>query len=198
MTLLSVNVNKFALLRNARGTNHPNLIDICKQCIQFGAEGITVHPRPDQRHAKYSDLPMISNLVGGFSVYSYRIAKPSIAELSNGGSSTLEGRGTAKILLCAPSKVHDSVPISMLVWNEISNASSNVMKYGASDITLRKGRVCLIVSVNRQPHELPRFGKNNGGCCYYSFDKWFGYYYCLIIWNSFRRMVIFFEESISC
>ena len=63
MTLLSINVNKFALLRNARGTDYPNLINICKKCIKFGAQGITVHPRPDERHAKFSDLPEISNLV---------------------------------------------------------------------------------------------------------------------------------------
>ena len=63
MTLLSINVNKFALLRNARGTDHPNLIDVCKKCIEFGADGITVHPRPDERHAKFSDLSNISNLV---------------------------------------------------------------------------------------------------------------------------------------
>jgi len=63
MTLLSINVNKFALLRNAREANHPNLIDICKQCIKFGAQGITVHPRPDERHTKFSDLIDISNLL---------------------------------------------------------------------------------------------------------------------------------------
>ena len=64
MTLLSINVNKFALLRNARGTDHPNLIDICKKCIKFGIQGITVHPRPDERHTKFSDLSKISNLLG--------------------------------------------------------------------------------------------------------------------------------------
>ena len=63
MTLLSINVNKFALLRNARGTDHPNLINICKKCIKFGAQGITVHPRPDERHTKFSDLSSISNLI---------------------------------------------------------------------------------------------------------------------------------------
>ena len=46
MALLSINVNKFALLRNARGTDNPNLISICKKCIEFGAQGITVHPKP--------------------------------------------------------------------------------------------------------------------------------------------------------
>ena len=63
MTVLSINVNKFALLRNARGTDYPNIIDICKKCIKFGAEGITVHPRPDERHTKFSDLSKISSLI---------------------------------------------------------------------------------------------------------------------------------------
>ena len=63
MTLLSINVNKFALLRNARGTDNPNLINICKKCIKYGAQSITVHPRPDERHAKFSDLSDISNLI---------------------------------------------------------------------------------------------------------------------------------------
>ena len=63
MTILSVNVNKFALLRNARGTDYPNLIEMCKKCIDFGAQGITVHPRPDERHAKFSDLPNIKELI---------------------------------------------------------------------------------------------------------------------------------------
>ena len=63
MTLLSVNINKFALIRNARGTNYPNLIDICDKCIEYGAEGITVHPRSDERHVKYSDLPLLSQTI---------------------------------------------------------------------------------------------------------------------------------------
>ena len=73
MTLLSINVNKFALLRNARGTDHPNLIDVCKKCIEFGADGITVHPRPDERHAKFSDLSNISNLVKGSNLTEFNI-----------------------------------------------------------------------------------------------------------------------------
>ena len=63
MTNLSVNINKFALIRNSRGMNNPNLIDICKKCIEYGAEGITVHPRSDQRHVKYSDLPFLSDII---------------------------------------------------------------------------------------------------------------------------------------
>ena len=66
MALLSVNVNKFALIRNARGTNHPDLLDICRKCLCFGADGITVHPRPDERHAKFSDLSPLKKLVNEF------------------------------------------------------------------------------------------------------------------------------------
>lgn len=64
MIKLSVNINKVATIRNARGGNTPNLIEVAKDCQQFGAQGITVHPRPDQRHIKYEDafaLPDVIN-----------------------------------------------------------------------------------------------------------------------------------------
>ena len=50
MTKLSVNINKVATLRNARGGNDPNVITFAQDCERFGADGITVHPRPDERH----------------------------------------------------------------------------------------------------------------------------------------------------
>lgn len=56
MTKLSVNINKIATIRNARGGNLPNLVQMAKDCEQFGAEGITVHPRPDERHIRYQDV----------------------------------------------------------------------------------------------------------------------------------------------
>ena len=56
MTKLSVNINKIATLRNARGGDNPNLIQVAKDCERFGAQGITVHPRPDQRHIRYQDV----------------------------------------------------------------------------------------------------------------------------------------------
>jgi len=56
MTRLSVNVNKIATLRNARGGNNPNLVQVAKDCEAFGAQGITVHPRPDERHITYQDV----------------------------------------------------------------------------------------------------------------------------------------------
>ena len=63
MTRLSVNVNKVASLRNARGGNNPNLIQVVKDCESYGAEGITVHPRPDERHITLNDVYDISKIV---------------------------------------------------------------------------------------------------------------------------------------
>lgn len=62
-TRLSVNVNKIATLRNARGGNMPNLIQVVKDCEKFGAQGITVHPRPDERHIRYSDVYDLKKIV---------------------------------------------------------------------------------------------------------------------------------------
>lgn len=56
MTKLSVNINKIATIRNARGGNTPNLCQVAIDCELFGAEGITVHPRPDERHIRYQDV----------------------------------------------------------------------------------------------------------------------------------------------
>ncbi|MBN1980623.1 MAG: pyridoxine 5'-phosphate synthase [Chitinivibrionales bacterium] len=63
MTALSVNVNKIALLRNSRGGDCPNVVQMAKRCIAAGAQGITVHPRPDQRHIRYSDVYDLKQLL---------------------------------------------------------------------------------------------------------------------------------------
>lgn len=63
MTRLSVNVNKIATLRNARGGNNPDVERVAADCEFFGAEGITVHPRPDERHIRYSDVRALKNIV---------------------------------------------------------------------------------------------------------------------------------------
>lgn len=63
MTRLSVNVNKIATLRNARGGNNPDLIQVTKDIEHFGAEGITVHPRPDERHIRYADVYDLKKVV---------------------------------------------------------------------------------------------------------------------------------------
>lgn len=56
MTNLSVNINKVATLRNARGENMPDVVQVALDCEKFGADGVTVHPRPDERHIKRADV----------------------------------------------------------------------------------------------------------------------------------------------
>jgi pyridoxine 5-phosphate synthase len=63
MTKLSVNINKIATLRNSRGGNTPNVLQVAKNIEQFGADGITVHPRPDERHIRYADVYELKKIV---------------------------------------------------------------------------------------------------------------------------------------
>jgi pyridoxine 5-phosphate synthase len=63
MTKLSVNINKFATLRNARGGNNPNVVQVAIDAQQMGADGITVHPRPDERHIRYDDVVAIKKIM---------------------------------------------------------------------------------------------------------------------------------------
>jgi pyridoxine 5-phosphate synthase len=63
MTKLSVNINKIATLRNARGANNPNVVQVALDAERFGAQGITVHPRPDERHIRYQDVMDLSKVV---------------------------------------------------------------------------------------------------------------------------------------
>ena len=63
MTKLSVNINKIATLRNARGGNMPDLIQVAKDIERFGADGITIHPRPDERHIRYDDVYALKEIV---------------------------------------------------------------------------------------------------------------------------------------
>src|SRR5215213_7357953 len=63
MTKLSVNINKFATLRNSRGGNNPDLVKAAEFAQEFGADGITVHPRPDERHVRYNDVREIKKII---------------------------------------------------------------------------------------------------------------------------------------
>jgi pyridoxine 5-phosphate synthase len=63
MTKLSVNINKIATIRNARGGNIPDLLQAAQSIEEFGAEGITVHPRPDERHVRYQDVRDLKSVV---------------------------------------------------------------------------------------------------------------------------------------
>jgi pyridoxine 5-phosphate synthase len=63
MTQLSVNINKVATIRNARGGNTPNVLNVALDCERFGAQGITIHPRPDERHIRFSDVHDLADAV---------------------------------------------------------------------------------------------------------------------------------------
>jgi pyridoxine 5-phosphate synthase len=63
VTRLSVNINKIATLRNARGGNNPDVVQVAKDCERFGAQGITIHPRPDERHIRYTDAIELKKIV---------------------------------------------------------------------------------------------------------------------------------------
>jgi pyridoxine 5-phosphate synthase len=63
MARLSVNINKIATLRNSRGGNNPDLVKVAQDCERFGAQGITVHPRPDERHIRYNDVFDLKKIV---------------------------------------------------------------------------------------------------------------------------------------
>ena len=63
MTKLSVNINKFATLRNSRGGDNPNVLKAALDAERFGADGVTVHPRPDERHIRYSDVREIKQAI---------------------------------------------------------------------------------------------------------------------------------------
>lgn len=66
MTQLSVNINKVALIRNSRGRDFPSVVQFAQRCLELGAHGITLHPRPDQRHARYSDVADLKPLCDRF------------------------------------------------------------------------------------------------------------------------------------
>lgn len=73
MTALSINVNKIALIRNSRGANSPDLLAFSKHALDLGVQGITVHPRPDQRHIRYADLLPLRHLVSGYDKCEFNI-----------------------------------------------------------------------------------------------------------------------------
>lgn len=71
-TNLSININKIALIRNSRGQNQPNLAKVAQDCERFGAQGITVHPRPDQRHVRFDDIsPLMAVNTTEFNIEGY-------------------------------------------------------------------------------------------------------------------------------
>ena len=82
-TRLSVNVNKIALLRNSRDNNNPDVAYLAKIALKAGAHGITIHPRPDERHIKASDVPILGDVVRGFDQAEFNIEGNPFHQLMN-------------------------------------------------------------------------------------------------------------------
>ncbi|MEB2786283.1 pyridoxine 5'-phosphate synthase [Algoriphagus persicinus] len=136
MTKLSVNINKIATLRNARGADNPNVVKVALDAERFGAQGITVHPRPDERHIRYQDVLDLAEVVTTeFNIEGYpdhrfmelvRAVKPAQATLvpdpptaitSNNGWDTISNQGMLKDIVA---ELHESgVRVSIFINPEI-------------------------------------------------------------------------------
>ncbi|SFT72496.1 pyridoxine 5'-phosphate synthase [Algoriphagus locisalis] len=136
MTKLSVNINKIATLRNARGADNPNVVKVALDAERFGAQGITVHPRPDERHIRYQDVIDLAKVVTTeFNIEGYpdkrfmelvRLVKPAQATLvpdpptaitSNNGWDTISNQGMLKDIVA---ELHESgIRVSIFINPEI-------------------------------------------------------------------------------
>ena len=153
MTRLSVNINKIATVRNARGGNMPDVTKAALDCEKFGAEGITVHPRPDERHIRYSDVRTIRPLITTeFNIEGNPI--PSfISQTKHGqGQRSHEQEAQTKAPILAhtvllpqlmppskPSQAYCHSPLAIANFHAILAKSAPVFIYKWADVA---GRVC--------------------------------------------------------
>lgn len=152
MTRLSVNINKIATLRNARGGNNPDVIKTALDCERFGAQGITVHPRPDERHIRFSDVMQLKDVVTTeFNIEGYpderymqliREAKPAQATLvpdkpdaitSNAGWDTVKHEDFLKDIIKEIKK--NNVRVSVFV-DPVAAMAEGAARVGADRIEL--------------------------------------------------------------
>lgn len=152
MTRLSVNINKIALLRNSRGGNLPDVQKAAQDCERFGAEGITVHPRPDERHIRYQDVRELKSLVvNEFNVEGYPSRKfldlvtavkphqvtlvpdPPGALTSNAGWNTLKHEAFLKEVILELKS--NDIRASVFIDTNIDNIA-NAVKTGTDRIEL--------------------------------------------------------------
>ncbi len=152
MTKLSVNINKVATIRNARGGNNPDILLFAKNCERFGAEGITVHPRPDERHIRYQDVRNLRPLITTeFNIEGYPcesfielvqevvphqvtlVPDAPDAITSNAGWDTTKNE---KFLTEVVNKFHEKgIRVSIFVDTNLENIK-NVVKTGADRVEL--------------------------------------------------------------
>jgi pyridoxine 5-phosphate synthase len=152
MTKLSVNINKIATLRNARGGNLPDLLKVASDCERFGAQGITVHPRPDERHVRYQDVFNLKPLIKTeFNIEGYPSKKfidlvckvkptqvtlvpdPPDALTSNAGWDTIKNKDFLKEVVSEFKK--NKIRVSVFIDTDLKNIRSAV-NTGANRIEL--------------------------------------------------------------
>jgi pyridoxine 5-phosphate synthase len=152
MTKLSVNINKIATLRNARGGNLPDLLKVASDCERFGAQGITVHPRPDERHVRYQDVFNLKPLIKTeFNIEGYPSKKfidlvckvkptqvtlvpdPPDALTSNAGWDTIKNKDFLKEVVSEFKK--KKIRVSVFIDTDLKNIRSAV-NTGANRIEL--------------------------------------------------------------
>lgn len=183
VTRLSVNINKIATLRNARGGNNPDVVKVAIDCERFGAQGITVHPRPDERHIRYRDVIQLKDVVTTeFNIEGYpddrymkliREAKPVQATLvpdkpdaitSNAGWDTLTHRDFLKDVVQDLKRSHVRVSIFVDPVEAMAEGAANV---GADRIELYTEPYASNYHINREAAVQPyinaaRVAKTNG------------------------------------
>jgi pyridoxine 5-phosphate synthase len=171
MTKLSVNINKIATLRNARGGNIPDILKVAVDCQAFGADGITVHPRPDGRHIRYSDVVDLQSVITTeFNIEGYpspsfmelvKAVKPSQVTLvpdppeaitSNAGWNTIENESFLKEIIEELQSA--GIRVSIFVDTDINNIL-NAAKTGADRIELYTEPYASNYERNREEAVLP-------------------------------------------
>lgn len=152
MTKLSVNINKIATIRNARGGNIPDICQVAKDCERFGAHGITVHPRPDERHIRYQDVrdlkPILTtefNIEGYPSTNFLELVKsvkphqvtlvpdPPGALTSNSGWNTIQNQDFLKEIITDLKQT--GIRVSIFIDTDVKNIES-AFKTGADRVEL--------------------------------------------------------------
>lgn len=171
MTKLSVNINKVATIRNARGGNVPDVLKVAVDCQSFGAEGITVHPRPDERHVRYKDVIDLSPLVTTeFNIEGYPspafvelvknvkptqvtlVPDPPEALTSNAGWDTIKNEAFLRDLIEEFQSV--GVRVSVFIDTNIDNIQ-NAAKTGADRVELYTEPYAQGFAADRQAAILP-------------------------------------------
>jgi len=166
MTKLSVNINKIATLRNARGGNLPDLLKTAVDCERFGAQGITIHPRPDERHIRYNDVVDIKSIISTeFNIEGYPsesfielvckvkpaqvtlVPDPPDAITSNAGWDTIKNESFLKEVI-AEFKKH-SIRVSVFIDTNTDNIR-NVSNTGADRVELYTESYAKEYTVNKE------------------------------------------------